>query len=89
MIGQGAKDLNQKNVDLDKTLGRKFFTMRMGEALAPTAQRSCECPIPRGAQVQVGRGSGQPEGGHGRGLLLDGFFFFQPKPSHDYMIIQK
>ena len=47
----------------------------MGNVLSVAAQRSCGCPIPGGAQGQVGWGPGQPEvlgGGpaHGRGLEL-------------------
>jgi len=43
--------------------------------MAQAAQRSCGCPIPGGAQGQLGWGPGQPEpvGGnpaHGRGLEL-------------------
>ena len=44
--------------------------------LAQAAQRDCGCPIPGGAQGQVGWGSGQPDlvgvsPACGRGLELD------------------
>jgi len=54
----------------------KILYSKSDEALAQAAQRSCGCPIPRGAQDQVGWGTGQPAilGGnpvHSRRLEID------------------
>ena len=55
-----------------------FQQRGLNGVVQPTAQGSCVCPIPGGAQGQVGWGPGQPDlvGGspaHGRGWHWVGF----------------
>ena len=67
---------------------RSFYYTVGGEELAQTAQKSCRCPIPGGAQGQDGWGLQQIDQvvdnfTHGRDWIQSPF---QPKPFYDFMI---
>jgi len=60
VMGQRVMALNQRRDNLDYILGgNSLLRGRWGAGTA--AQRSCGCPIPGGAQGQVGWDPGQPD----------------------------